>query len=194
MDTLNIHCGDARQIGRSLRRWRLVRRVKQSHAGQLLGVSQATISRWENGQLAPDDDEQARLRALMGARLDSASDHQLARLIEQAPGAAHLVCDLTHRLLAMSAARARQHRLSRGELMGRSLWRYASPEIVEAELRLADLGWFGPRPPAIEVVTGPNGRVDVAIPPSRLRWTRFQLSDGSFARLTETLEYFTRPA
>ena len=194
MDSVTIHCGDARLIGQSLRRWRVLRRVKQAHAGELLGVSQATISRWENGQQMPDEDEQTRLRALMQARLDSAADHQLARMIDQAPGAVHLVCDLTHRLLAMSARRERQCALPRSALIGTSLWRYASPEIQHAEVRLAELGWFGPAAPAVDLVTGPNGQTEVAILPSRMRWVRFQLSDGSFARLTETLEVFTQPA
>lgn len=189
-----IHSGDPRQIGRSLRRWRTLRRIKQTHAAELLGVSQATISRWESGRQAPDPEEQARLRGLMHARLDSAADRQLARLVEQSPTAVHLVCDLTHRLLAMSPGRERQCTLPRSELLGRSLWRYASPEIVAAESTLAALDWFGPAPPEVDLVTGPNHQTEVAIPPSRMRWVRFQLSDGSFARLTETIEFFTRPA
>lgn len=93
--------------------------------------------------------------------------------------------------LAMSPACERQHRIPRSALIDRSLRRYASPEIVEAEAQLAAPGWFGPAAPAVEVVTGPNGQTDVEIPPSRMRWVRFQLSDGSFVRLTETLEFFT---
>src|SRR5207344_2186269 len=96
-----IHCGDARQLGRSLYRWRALRRIKQQHAAELLGVSQATISRWENGQLPPDEHEQLRLRTLMQARLDSAADRELARLVNHSSAAVHLVCDLTHRLLAL---------------------------------------------------------------------------------------------
>lgn len=189
MDPLTIHCGDARQLGQSLRRWRTLRRIKQAHAGTLLGVSQATLSRWENGALAPDEDEQARLRALMQARLDSAADHELARLVNLSSTPMHLVCDLTHRLLALSPAREQQCRLPRSALLGASLWRYASAEIVAAEQRLAGLDWFGPAPPAVELVTGSNHHTDVAIIPSRMRWVRFQLSDGSFARLVETLAF-----
>lgn len=188
--TPTIVCGDARQIGQSLRRWRALRRLKQAAAAELLGVSQATISRWENGQLAPDGDEQQRLRTLMQARLDSAADRQLARLVNLSDGAVHLVCDLTHRLLAMSPQRERQCGLPRSDLLGTSLWRYASPEIVDAEGRLAGLDWFGPAPPAVDLVTGPNHQPEVNILPSRMRWVRFQLSDGSFARLVETLEVF----
>ena len=52
-----LHCGDARQLGAALRRWRVLRRIKQQHAGELLGVSQASVSRWENGRQLPDPDE-----------------------------------------------------------------------------------------------------------------------------------------
>lgn len=187
MDTLRIDGGDARRLGAALRRWRTLRRIKQQHAGELLGVSQATISRWENGHLAPDPDEEFRLRALMHARLDSAAERELARLVEHSARPVHLVCDLTHRLLALSPARERQCRLPRTALIGRSLWRYASAEIVAAERRLGELDWFGPAPPALEIVTGANHHAEVTIEPGRLRWARFQLSDGSAARLVETL-------
>lgn len=191
MDTLHIHCDDARALGRSLRRWRALQRIKQAHAGELLGVSQATISRWESGQQAPDADEQQRLRTLMQARLDSAADHELARLVNQSTAAVHLVCDSTHRLLAMSAARERQCSLPRSALLGRSLWRYASAEIVAAEARLGALGWFEPDAPALEILTGANQHTEVAIEPSRCRWVRFQLADGSHVRLVETLAPWT---
>jgi transcriptional regulator with XRE-family HTH domain len=188
MDSLTIHCGDASQLGRSLYRWRALRRIKQQHAAELLGVSQATISRWENGQLPPDADEQLRLRTLMQARLDSAADRELARQVNHSSAAVHLVCDLTHRLLALSPSREQQCSVPRHQLIGQSLWPFASAEIIAAEKQLADLDWYGPAPPALELVTGPNGHHEIAIIPSRFRWVRFQLSDGSFARLVETLE------
>jgi hypothetical protein len=62
------------------------------------------------------------------------------------------------------------------------------PEIVATEARLASLDWFGPAPPALEIVTGANDQTEVEIEPSRLRWVRFLLSDGSAARLVETLD------
>lgn len=179
---------DASALGLSLRRWRALRRVKQSHAAELLGVSQPTISRWENRTQAPDEDEQQTLRRLMAARLDSAADHALALLVNESPLRVHLVCDLTHRLLALSPGREAECRMPRSELMGRSLWRYASSEIVRAERSLSDRGWFSDSPPEITVTTSARLDQDVAIPCSRFRWVRFQLSDGSHGRLVETLE------
>jgi len=34
-------------LGPQLKRWRALHRVKQSHAAELFGVAQSTISRWE---------------------------------------------------------------------------------------------------------------------------------------------------
>jgi transcriptional regulator with XRE-family HTH domain len=183
-----IACRDASRLGRSLRTWRTHRRVKQGHAAELLGVAQSTISRWENGLQAPTPDEQSCIRRLMRARLDSAADRELARMVRQSMAAVHLVCDLTHDLLAISPARERFWSVPASELLGTSLWRYASPEIVAAEAELPDLGWFEPAPPAVELRTGANDSPMVRIYESRLRWVRFQLSDGSFARLVETVE------
>ncbi len=174
-------------LGRSLRLWRALRRVKQAHAAELLRVSQAMVSRWEAGTLVPDAEEQARLRELMRARLDSAGDHALARLVTNSSASAHLVCDLTHRLLAASRGRDQDWSFRTPELLGMSLWRFATPEIQAAEATLTDDGWFEPEPPAIELDTGANGSPLVPIRQGRMRWTRLQLSDGAFVRLAETI-------
>jgi len=184
---LQISSGDERALGRSLRTWRALRRVKQLHAAQLLGVSQATVSRWENGQSPPSPDEAERLRTLMAARLDSDADRVLARLVRQSAAPVHLICDLTHRLLAASPAREAQFKVPTSQLMGTSLWRYASEDIVRAEGRLADHGWFGPTPPAIEFHTRERDSDALVILACDMRWVRFQLSDGSFVRLVETV-------
>jgi len=175
------------QIGRSLRLWRMLRRVKQGHAAELLGVSQATVSRWETGQLAPAGRDRDKLCDLLRARLDTAADRELVRLVEDSSRAIHLICDLTHRLLAMSSVRELECRISRRELLGTSMWCYASAEIIAAEADLARHGWQEPGPPAIEFYTGANTSLDVPIREGLCRWVRFRLSDGSHARLVETL-------
>lgn len=182
-----IPCSAPEHLARSLRTWRVLRRMKQGHAAEMLGVSQATVSRWESGRQAPDPDEQAAIRCLLRASLDSAADRELARLVAQSRRPVHLICDLTHTLLALSPARERNCRVPASELMGTSLWPHASEEIVEAERRLAEFGWFEPAPPAVEGDTGENRSRELRILESRFRYVRFQLSDGSFARMVETV-------
>ena len=41
-----------KNLGLALRQMRLLRGIKQTHFAQLMGVNQATVSRWERGQLA----------------------------------------------------------------------------------------------------------------------------------------------
>lgn len=177
---------EAGDLGRSLRVWRALRRIKQDHAAVLLGVSQATVSRWESGQQTPSLPEREALRMLMAARLDGAADHALARLVRKATHEAHLICDLTHRLLAASPARERRWKVSTSELMGTSMWRFHTEAIAKAEAALPALGWYGEAPPEVEVLTGANESREVPIRRGRCRWTRLRLSDGGYVRLVET--------
>jgi transcriptional regulator with XRE-family HTH domain len=176
-------------IGRSLHSWRIARRMKQAHVADLLGCSQATVSRWESGAQTPSALEAAAILRLLAARLSSSGDRALERLVKSSTAELHLVCDVTHRLLAASPARELGWRVSANELAGNSMWPFASPEIDAAERGLRDGGWFAEPSASLEVETGTNGRTDVPIRPGRFRWTRIRLSDGSFARLVETLPH-----
>jgi hypothetical protein len=101
----------------------------------------------------------------------------------------HLVCDLTHRLLASSPARAAEFSQPLSMLLDTSLWRYATPEIVRMETALDSLGWHDHAgPPSVEFDTGANASRVVPIRGSMCRWTRMTLSDGSAVRLVETLQ------
>jgi transcriptional regulator with XRE-family HTH domain len=177
---------EAGDLGRSLRVWRALRRMKQDHAAELLGVSQATVSRWESGHQKPTLPERDALRALMAARLDGAADQALGRLVRGAAREVHLICDLTHRLLAASPARERCWTVSASELTGTSMWRFHTEAIARAEAGLPALGWYGEAPPVVDVLTGTNDSAEVPIRRGRCRWTRLRLSDGSYARLVET--------
>ena len=175
-------------LGIALRRWRLLHRVKQAHAAQLFGVAQSTISRWESGQQLMSPQEQVRLGQLLGARLSAAADRALARLVEGNQRPVHLVCDLSHRLLACSPSRAAEFALPLSDLLGNSLWRFSSEAIMQREASLQALGWREQlAPPALEFDTGHNRSRVVPITAGRCRWTRLLLADGSAARLVETL-------
>lgn len=174
-------------LGRCLRQWRAVRRLKQSHVAELLAVSQGTVSRWESGVQAPGPAERAALLDLLAAKLDTPGDRQLARLVASSTLPVHLICDLTHRLLACSAPRARQLRKDVAEVIGVSLWPAATPEIEAAEASLPDRGWYDGRAVSLEADTRAHRSPLIDIARSRFRWTRLRLSDGTFARLVETV-------
>lgn len=175
-------------LGAALRRWRRLHRVKQSHAAELFGVAQSTISRWEAGIQQMEPAERAKLERLLSARLAAAADRVLAGLVNESPRAVHLVCDLTHRLLACSPSRAQEFGVPVRQLLGRSLWRYATDEIASQERKLDDIGWRDViAPPSLTFGSGANRSPVVPIRSSLCRWTRLALSDGTAARLVETL-------
>lgn len=125
--------------GVMLRRWRLLHQVKQSHAAELFSVTQSTISRWESGVLVGLPRTQ--LEKLLTARLTTAADQALGRMVRESSRPVHLICDLTHRLLACSSSRAAQFASPVSELLGSSLWRFATPTIISMEADLDRLGW-----------------------------------------------------
>lgn len=174
--------------GVMLRRWRQLHRVKQSHAAELFSVTQSTISRWESGALALDPLAHRTLEKLLAARLSTAADQALGRMVRESSRPVHLICDLTHRLLACSPSRAAQFATPVSELLGRSLWRFATPNILSKEVDLDKSGWREAfAPPALEFLTGNNDSPIVPISQSLCRWTRIPLSDGTTARLVESL-------
>ena len=130
------------EFGRALRRWRRLRGVKQSHAAELFGVTQATLSRWERGHHRLPDGRARKLSRLLAAPLNSAADAGLRRLVESSALPVHLICDLSHRLLAASPARFAEWTADAAELRGVSLWAFATDEIRAAEGRLGELGWY----------------------------------------------------
>lgn len=178
----------AASLRQGLRRWRTLHRVKQAHLAELLGVTQSTISRWESGTLHFEDREARRIEGIIAARLTSSADTALRQLIEESARTIHLVCDVSHRLLACSASRASSFGTPVSELLGRSLWRFSTMELIAQEKRLETLGWHDvAMPQPVEFETGNNRSDLVPIRPSRCRWTRMTLSDGTSGRLVETL-------
>lgn len=171
------------EFGRALKRWRCLRGVKQSHAAELFGVTQATLSRWERGHHRIPEEAARQLARLLGAPLDSAGDAGLRRLVESSTLAVHLICDLSHRLLAASPARCAEWTADPAELRGVSLWGFATDEIRQAESRLGEAGWYDDGAARLRFWTGPNDSPVVTIVPGILVWERLQLSDGTLARL-----------
>lgn len=170
-------------LGPSLRRWRVVNRVKQQALAADLGVSQSKISRWENGTVQPEGADRQKVAWLLCASPRSNADRALLDLVVTSSVPVHLVCDLSNRLLAASPHRARHWHVPLSDLMGRPLWRFASEGIRRMENELGERGWFEPLGPDIVYVTERAEFAELTIPESRIRITRLALSDGCFARL-----------
>lgn len=178
---------DAVAVGRSLRGFRRLQGIKQSHLADLLGVAQGSVSRWESGTHAPDVAMQVRIETLIAARADGHGDAALKRLIATSSLRIHLVCDATHQLLAVSPARAKAWRTDAGSHIGTSLWRYASPEIIAAEEGLAKRGWFEQPFQCLRFRTGPNASTTIVISAGLMEWENISLADGRIGRLTTAL-------
>ena len=174
-------------IGPALRRFRRLNMVKQSAVAEALGVSQGCVSRWESGSHRPDAAQRARIVALISASVGNDHDAGLKRLVESSQRPVHLICDATHTLLAASRSRAASWRTDISDLIGRSLWRFASPEIEAAEAGLFERGWFERPYQTLELRTEGNGRSDVPVPPGRMLWETLPLADGRVGRLTTTI-------
>ena len=175
-----------------LRRLRRLAGMKQSHLADLMGVTQPTVSRWENGSLPLTIEQTRTLQTIFAARPDPAQDAALKRLIETSTSPVHLICDRTHRLLAASPVRAADWRVDLSDYLGKSLLVYASTEILAAEASLDDLGWHDGGPGSLAFDTGANGDPDIPIRPGPMLWERLRLSDGSAGRLVTS--FYDRPA
>jgi len=179
-----MHMSDLR---RALRRLRLLRGMKQSHLAELLGVTQTTVSRWERGILAMPPAQQIAAQRLLALPPHPAQDAALKRLVESSTLKLHLICDRTHRLLAVSPARRIEWQVDPAELSGRSMLVYASAEILAAEATLGERGWYDGRLSSLAIDTGANADPLVPIRPGRALWERIMLADGTAARLVTAI-------
>ena len=86
-----------------LRDWRRAEGLKQGAVAIMLGVSQATVSRWENGIDQPSSEIYAKIRTLIGRRSFSELDTHQA-VVSRLPGMRALVDLDGMKLLATSQA------------------------------------------------------------------------------------------
>ena len=169
-------------FGARLKRVRAAVRLKQHGLADLLGVDQATVSRWENGVQTPGAAVQARdFETLLPFRSDDAA---LKRLVESSPERVHLVDEATHVCLAYSNSRAEDWTVGPREMLGVSLWQFATEEIQKAERELETSDWWSamsPEPRLFETSQADYG--DIRISAGQILWERVYLADGTPARL-----------
>ncbi len=171
----------------SLRRIRQVRGIKQGHVAQLMGVSQATMSKWETGILRPSPEQCVKFQQIFAARLCPIHDGWVKRFVENSAGSAHLICHFTHNLLAASKTRYREWGQIPSSMYERPLLDDAPDDIQVAEdTLLKNIETTGlMRPFAINTNGRKGGRYSVH--PSLVLWETFQLSDGSWVRLVSNM-------
>ncbi len=169
-------------FGARLKRVRTAVRLKQHGLADLLGVDQTTVSRWESGLQTPGADLQAKVfQTLLPYRSDDAA---LRRLVETSPQCIHLVDEATHVCLAYSASRARNWKVGRRDMLGISLWQFATEEIQKAEQELEISDWWSAVSPEPKLfVTSQADDRDIRISAGQILWERVYLSDGTPARL-----------
>jgi len=177
-----------RSLGRQLAKWRRHNRMKQCALARELGVAQSTLSRWEAGAAEPGDIHQQKLRRLLTAAPNSSADFAVRDLVHSSRARIHLICDLTHKLIAASKPRQRAWRTSESELVGASLWRFRTQGIETGERDLAETGWFNAQAQEAYVQTERSDFSELTIHKGWLKYTRFMLSDGRFARLVIDVE------
>lgn len=169
-------------FGVRLKRVRTAVGLKQSGLAEMLGIDQTTVSRWEAGTHCPEPELQLDVFAkLVPFRTE---DTALKRLVETSQGCIHLVDEANHLCLAYSASRARDWRVGRREMVGVSLWQFATEEIQNAENELERSDWWDVLTPAPKLfVTSQADEKGIRISAGEILWERVYLSDGTPARL-----------
>ncbi len=173
-----------KEFGRLLRQWRRTSDIKQSRLSDILGVTQATVSRWESGAQSPAPLQYDLIHQMMTRKRNFRLDQAIKRLVLHSSQRVHLIEDRSHRLLCASSPRENEWQRDSTPLLGTSLWRFATAEIASAEKSLHDLGWHEDQ---TDHLTFANSRRDgdpMRIVDTYILWERFFLSDGTAVRLT----------
>lgn len=192
MQPLNIHNStpdDIARFGDKLRQWRRMADIKQQRLADILGVTQATISRWEKGGQHPSPFQYRLLHDMMTRNRNLRLDHAITRLVKQSRQRVHLIEDRSHRLLCSSLPRQREWQRDDNELLGQSLWRFATREIAAAEKSLHHMGWHEGQADHVLFANSARDGGPMRIIDQYILWERFYLADGRAVRLTTGFDH-----
>ncbi len=163
--------------GEQLRRFRRLRALKQAALAEIVGVDQATVSRWESGRQNPDLGMQQRLRDLL-RRIEPREEILLKHWINASVGYT-VLCDEDRIIRAASPSYCSIHGLSPAEVLGLSTVPVFTAELEQALWLAVDRGFFEGDVASVTVVGRTNalsGR-ERGIPGISV-WTPVPLSDG----------------
>jgi transcriptional regulator with XRE-family HTH domain len=160
-----------------LRRFRRLRAIKQVALAEMLGVDQATISRWESGRQIPDLGIQRRLRALMqgaGSRDEVLIGHWVGAAVGNS-----LLVDAAKAMRAASLEFRRLHGLRGADLRGHSAAPIFGEELEALWWQTVERGFFEGEIASITIVSRfhllSGERRDL---PGQALWTPIHLSSG----------------
>lgn len=172
------------EFGQRLRLWRRQSDIKQSRLGDILGVTQATVSRWEKGVQRPARLQLDLIHQMMARKRNFRLDQAIKRLVTHSAQRVHLIEDRSHRLLCVSHPREIEWQRDVSDLMGTSLWRFATAEIADAEKSLHGIGWHEDQTDHLGFGNTQRDGAPLRIVDRFILWERFFLSDGTAVRLT----------
>ncbi|OSQ39891.1 hypothetical protein TMES_06090 [Thalassospira mesophila] len=167
-----------------MRQWRRMAEIKQQRLADILGVTQATVSRWEKGMQQPAPLQYQLLHEMMTRNRNIRLDHAVKRLVVQSRQRVHLIEDRSHRLLCSSHPRQHEWQRADHDLLGQSLWRFATPEIAAAEKSLHHMGWHDDMADHVLFANSTRDGAPMRIIDRYILWERFFLADGRAVRLT----------
>ncbi len=183
---MRISADDAGEWGAQLRRFRRLRALKQSALAELVGVDQATVSRWESGRQSPDLGTQRRLRDLMRA-VEPREEILLRHWIDASVGYT-VLCDEDRIVRAASPSYCAIHGVSPTEVLGRSAVPAFTAELEHALWVTVDRGFFEGDVASVTVVARVNalsgrqhGMAGISV------WTPVPLSDGRIFRRVDRI-------
>jgi len=160
-----------------LRRFRRLRTIKQAALAEMLGVDQATVSRWEGGRQVPDLGIQRRLRALMqgaGSRDEVMVVHWIAAAVGDT-----LLIDAARIARAASAEFCHRHGVPTAAIAGRAAAPLFSEEMETLWWQVVERGFFEGEIASATVVSRQHllsgEQRDI---PGRTLWTPIHLSSG----------------
>lgn len=173
-----------KEWGLWIRQLRAKHNLKQAALAEMVGVDQATVSRWEAGRTAPDAQMQGRIRALMGHR---PFDALLKHWIRTAIGGVALL-NSSRTILAASDDYCSEHGVSFDDIVGTSCDPVFTDEGEILWQAADDRGFFSGEIASVSVVTLTNslsGHLKNSF--TKYVWMPMRLADGEIVMRCEQI-------